>query len=112
MAGVKGLNIAAMLHAKLSDLLPVVLFLQMQRVLQVVNLSLEVKAHFLHAGFQGTHLLLLQLDDLLLLETDEGTDDLIRGKLHRGTDFPCFGWRIAWGRVSALRARWGRGQLA
>jgi hypothetical protein len=79
MASVKGLDVAAMLNAKFGDLLPVVLLLQMERVLQVVNLSLEVKAHFLHAGFQGTHLLLLQLDDLLLLETDQGTDDLIRG---------------------------------
>ena len=33
VAGVKGLDVAAMLHAKLRDLLPVVLLLQMEGVL-------------------------------------------------------------------------------
>ena len=82
MACVKGLDVPAMLHAKFSNLLPVVLLLQMEGVLEVIDLSLEVKAHFLHARFQGTHLLLLQLNDLFLLEADQGTDDLIWGQLH------------------------------
>lgn len=82
MACIKGLNIPTMLNSKFSNLLPVVLLLQMERVLEVIDLSLKVKAHFFHARFQSTHLLLLQFNDLFLLETDQGIDDLIWGQLH------------------------------
>ena len=77
MACVKDLEIPVLLHSKFCNLLPMVLLLQMERVLEVIDLSLEVKAHFLHPRFQGTHLWLLQLNDLFLLEADQGMDNLI-----------------------------------
>ncbi len=39
---VQGLDVPAMLHAKFSNFLPVLLFLKVQLVLQVVDLPLEV----------------------------------------------------------------------
>jgi hypothetical protein len=103
MALVKDLDIPAMLHAQLCDCLPVVLLLELELILQVVDLALEVQAHFLQTGFQGSQLLLLELNDLFLLETDESTDDLVRGQLHRGLLLS------RWLRILiVIRLRWGR----
>jgi len=103
VALVKGLDVPAMLHTQLRNCLPVVLLFELKLVLQVVDLALEVQAHFLQTGFQGSQLLLLELNDLFLLETDESTDDLVRGQLHRGLLLS------RWLRILiVIRLRWGR----
>jgi hypothetical protein len=77
------LDVSAVLVPELGHLLPVVLLLQLDLVLEIVDLSLKVQADFLHTRLQSAHFLLLELNDLLFLETDQGLYYLLWTHLHR-----------------------------